>query len=101
VRVAELAGVRDLVIAELESLGDRVRVPQPGGAFYALIRVNTRQKDMEIVERLIKEFGVAVMPGNTFGMDEGCYLRVAFGALDKDSVAAGMGRLVKGLRAIN
>ncbi len=101
VRVAELAEVRDLVIAELESLGDRVRVPQPGGAFYALVRVNTRQKDMEIVERLIKEFGVAVMPGNTFGMAEECYLRVAFGAMDKDSVAAGMGRLVKGLRAIN
>jgi aspartate/methionine/tyrosine aminotransferase len=98
--IAGLAGVRDLVIGELEGLGNRVRVPEPGGAFYALARVNTKQKDMEVVERLIKEFGVAVMPGSTFGMEDGCYLRVAFGALDRESVAEGMGRLVKGLRGM-
>jgi hypothetical protein len=33
-------------------------------------------------------------------MTEGCYFRVAFGALQKASVAEGIGRLVTGLRAI-
>jgi len=92
--------VREMVLGELAELGDRVRVLDPGGAFYALMKVETRMKDMEIVEKLIKEFGVAVMPGSTFGEQGGCYLRVAYGALDRESVAEGMGRLVNGLQAI-
>ena len=41
-----------------------------------------------------------MLPGATFGMAEGCYLRIAYGALQKDSVAEGIGRLVRGLRAM-
>lgn len=55
---------------------------------------------MELVERLIREHGVAVMPGNAFGMESGCYLRVAYGALRKETAAEAVGRLVRGLRAI-
>jgi hypothetical protein len=33
-------------------------------------------------------------------VNEGCYFRVAYGALQKDTVAEGIGRLVRGLRAI-
>ena len=99
-KIRGLSGVREMVLGELAELGDRVRVPDPGGAFYALMKVETRMKDMEVVEKLIKEFGVAVMPGSTFGVQEGCYLRVAYGALDRESVAEGMGRLVNGLQAI-
>lgn len=97
-RIAGLAGVRDLVLDELSKLGDRVHVPVPGGAFYALMKVNTSKKDMEIVEALIQRHGVAVMPGSTFGAGDGCYLRIAYGALNKDSVAEGMGRLVNGIK---
>jgi aspartate/methionine/tyrosine aminotransferase len=55
---------------------------------------------MQVVERLIREFGVAVIPGTTFGMQQGCYLRVAYGALDADTIAEGIGRLVRGLKSI-
>jgi aspartate/methionine/tyrosine aminotransferase len=55
---------------------------------------------MELVERLIREYRVAVLPGTTFGMDRGCYLRVACGALETETAAAGIRRLVKGLKAI-
>ena len=89
--------VRDLVLTELGSLGDRCRVPQPDGAFYALVKVNTKLKDMQLVESLISDFGVAVMPGSTFGVTGGCTLRIAYGALERQSVADGMGRLVRGL----
>ena len=55
---------------------------------------------MELVERLIREYQVAVIPGTTFGMEDGCYLRVAYGALQQETAAEGIGRLVRGLRAI-
>ena len=55
---------------------------------------------MVLGERLIREHKVAVIPGPAFGMTEGCVFRVAYGALQKDTVAEGIGRLVKGLRAI-
>jgi aspartate/methionine/tyrosine aminotransferase len=48
---------------------------------------------------LIREHKVAVIPGTAFGMP-GCYFRVAFGALQKATVAEGIGRLVTGLRAL-
>jgi aspartate/methionine/tyrosine aminotransferase len=100
-QIKPFGGVRDLVLSELATLGDRLHVPTPGGAFYALIRVNSPCHDMTLVESLIREFGVALMPGSTFGTPKGtCYLRVAYGALAKDTVAEGMGRLVKGLRSL-
>ena len=49
---------------------------------------------------LIRGYGVAAMPGGTFGQSAGCSLRIAYGALDRDSVADGMGRLTKGLREL-
>ena len=75
-------------------------MPEPGGAFYALMKLETPLNDMDVVEKLIREFGVAVMPGSTFGAEDGCYLRVAYGALDREGVAEGVGRLVRGLRTV-
>jgi len=99
-QTAGFADVRDLVLHELSTLGDRVDLPRPDGAFYALMRVRTDRSDMQLIERLVADHGVAVMPGSTFndsppaGM---CSLRVAYGALAKDTVAEGIGRLVRGL----
>ncbi|MHC4207043.1 MAG: pyridoxal phosphate-dependent aminotransferase, partial [Planctomycetota bacterium] len=50
--------------------------------------------------QLIERHKVAVIPGMTFGMQDKCYLRVAYGALRKDTAAEGIGRLVKGLKQI-
>jgi aspartate/methionine/tyrosine aminotransferase len=92
-----LLSVRELVLSQLAALGERVRVPKPEGAFYALIETDTTQTDMEIVQRLIRDYGVATMPGSTFGVTDRTALRVAFGSLQSDTVAEGMGRLVRGL----
>jgi aspartate/methionine/tyrosine aminotransferase len=92
--------VRDLVMERLAGLGDRCRVPRSDGAFYALLQLDTALSDLVVVERLIREFGIAVMPGNTFGVNEGCAVRLAYGALAKDTVSEGIGRLVRGLEAI-
>jgi aspartate/methionine/tyrosine aminotransferase len=96
-RIESFEQVRNLVLDELTALGRRCRVPRPDGAFYALMKVETAKSDLALVESLIREFGVAVMPGATFGVEEGCSLRIAYGALDAKTVAEGMGRLVRGL----
>jgi len=98
--VRELASIRDIVFAELSAVAPLVSVPAADGAFYVLLKVATAQDPMTIAERLIREHKVAVIPGPAFGMTDGCYFRVAYGALQKASVAEGIGRLVKGLRAI-
>lgn len=95
-----LAEAAALVRERLATLGDRIHLPGMEGAFYGLVRLETDLDDMTIVRRLIEEHGVAVIPGRTFGLHTGCYLRVAYGALDKDSVASAMDRLVGGLHEI-
>ncbi len=55
---------------------------------------------MDLVERLVRDFGVAVIPGTTFGLSEGCYLRVSYGALTEQTATEGIRRLVKGLRSL-
>jgi aspartate/methionine/tyrosine aminotransferase len=98
--VAELAEIRDIVIANLASLAPLASVPAADGAFYVLLKVNTDLQPMEMTERLIREHRVAVIPGPAFGMTSGCFFRVAYGALQRATVEEGIGRLVGGLRAI-
>jgi len=98
--VAELAGIRDVVVSELSALAPLASVPAADGAFYVLLKVDTTLPPMQIAERLVREHRVAVIPGPAFGMTAGCSFRVAYGALQKETVAEGIGRLVGGLRAI-
>ena len=98
--VEELGEVRKMTLEKLSHLHKFVTVPTPYGAFYCLLRVKTDLNAMTIVERLIREYKVAVIPGFTFGLEEGCSLRVAYGALEKHTVLDGMDRLVSGLRDI-
>ncbi len=98
--VRDLADTRRLVLDALRGLGPLAHVPPADGAFYCLLNLNTKMDPLVLTERLIREHLVAVMPGPAFGLTDGCYVRVAFGALHKDTVAEGIGRLVTGLRAI-
>ena len=98
--VRELASIRDIVFSELNTLAPLARVPAADGAFYALLKVETALAPLALAERLIREYRVAVIPGDAFGMTDGCYFRVAFGALQKATVQEGIGRLVAGLQTI-
>ncbi len=99
-KIAGFEAVRDMVLAEFDRLGERCEVPRPDGAFYALVKLRTKKTDIQLVESLIREFGIAVMPGRTFGVCDVCSIRVAYGALDSKTVAEGMGRLVRGLERL-
>ncbi|MBN1628329.1 MAG: pyridoxal phosphate-dependent aminotransferase [Thermoleophilia bacterium] len=99
-KLASIAVVREHVLEELDGIRDICTVPAAEGAFYVLLRVDTSVEPMALVERLVREFGVAVIPGTTFGLSQGCYLRVSYGALTQDTVAEGVRRLVRGLSSI-
>jgi aspartate/methionine/tyrosine aminotransferase len=97
--VAALDAVRREVHATLQEAGDQIDAPATDGAFYVLLRVRTDLDAFTLTRRLIERHKVAVVPGSAFGVTDSCALRVSFGALDRDSVAAGLARLVTGLRA--
>jgi aspartate/methionine/tyrosine aminotransferase len=98
--VRELAAVRELVLSELAAVPDACTVPRPDGAFYCLVRVHTRLDSLSCASRLVEEHRVAAVPGSAFGLHDGCYLRVSYGALDRETVSEGISRLVTGLRTL-
>jgi aspartate/methionine/tyrosine aminotransferase len=98
--IETIGDVRQVVLGQLAGLAGRIDPPRSEGAFYVLLRVHAEDNDMALVERLIREFGVAVIPGSAFGATDGCYLRIAYGALQKETVTEGIGRLVRGIKAL-
>jgi len=95
-----IAEVRDIVVHELQALKGICTASPADGAFYVFLKVHADMESMTLVERLIKEHRVAVIPGMAFGLQEGCCLRVSYGALERESVVEGLRRLTSGLRAI-
>ncbi|MBE9003785.1 pyridoxal phosphate-dependent aminotransferase [Fortiea sp. LEGE XX443] len=98
--IGAISQVRQLVIDSLNNLQGLCTIAQADGAFYFFLKVHTQMDAFELVKRLIQEYKVAVIPGTTFGMENGCYLRVAYGALQPDTAKAGIERLVQGLENI-
>lgn len=99
-KLEEIKRVRRLVWEGLQELKPVCHVPRTAGAFYFLMGLRTEMPAMEVVERLVREHRVAAIPGDAFGLHEGCYLRVSFGALKPQTAQEGVGRLVRGLKAI-
>jgi len=95
-----LARVRGAVLSRLGEIPDLVAVPPARGAFYLFAKVRTEMRAIALSERLVREHRVAVIPGETFGLAEGCYLRIAYGSLREETAVEGVDRLVKGLAAI-
>jgi len=98
-KLRAIAATRAAVQRGLAQL-DGSEVPPADGAFYFLLRVPTERHPMEVAERLIREYGVAVIPGNAFGLETGCHLRLAYAALPQATIMEGVERLVRGLNAL-
>jgi aspartate/methionine/tyrosine aminotransferase len=99
-RLASIRDCRQIVLTALEKLREICTVPRTQGAFYFLLRLHQKVDPMNLTEQLIRQHGVAVIPGTAFGLMEACFLRVAYGALEKATAAEGIGRLVTGLQKI-
>ncbi|MGK7931874.1 MAG: pyridoxal phosphate-dependent aminotransferase [Microcystaceae cyanobacterium] len=91
--------VRQIVLEKLNALQDFCTLIPTQGAFYVFLKINQPIDDFTLVKYLIEHHKVAVLPGNTFGLKDGCYLRIAFGALQKETVSEGIDRLVTGITA--
>jgi aspartate/methionine/tyrosine aminotransferase len=95
-RLPALDTVRRLVRDLLSTRPDLYSLGPSDGAFYVLLRVRTGLTPLALVERLVRDYRVAAIPGTTFGL-EGCVLRLSYGALEPATVEAGVRRLADGL----
>lgn len=99
-QLREIAKVRAILSQQLHSVANICTIAPAKGAFYYFLKVNTNLDDLALVKRLIEDYRVAVIPGSTFGMQNGCYLRVAYGSLKLATAEAGIKRLTAGLKDI-
>jgi aspartate/methionine/tyrosine aminotransferase len=97
---AGLRDVRDAAMEILDSLGEVCEFRRPRGGFYLFLKLASSRSDMDIVESLIRDHGVAVLPGSAFGETAGCSIRISYGALDADTVLEGVQRLGRGLTQV-
>ena len=98
--IGQIKTVRNELYHALQEISDFCITPKTNGAFYFLVKLDTKLSGMKVVESLIKNHKIAVIPGETFGLTNGCYLRIAYGALDKKTSSEGIQRLIKGLSEI-
>ena len=103
-KIRALGEIRARALATLSELKDVVTVPPAQGAFYLFLRLHqlmdTPFDALQVTRYLIEKHRIAVVPGDAFGPVNGCYLRVSYGALDKETVHEGIARLVNGLRQL-
>ena len=92
-----IAAARTSLYNALKQIDDICYTAKTKGAFYFLLRLETQLSGMQLVEQLIKNYKVAGIPGETFGMEKGCYLRVAYAALTKPRMQQAISRLLDGL----
>lgn len=96
-QLAQIQQNRLTLLSELRAVDGIINEPVAEGAFYIFIKLASELSDFAVAEKLIREFRVAVIPGSAFGMQQGCYLRIAYGALDTDNLSVASQRLTQGL----
>jgi aspartate/methionine/tyrosine aminotransferase len=97
-KIKAIAQVRNLVLRSLAGISNLCEVPSPQGAFYCFLRVRGDVDSMHLVRELVTQHRVAVIPGTAFGIQRGCYVRLAYGALTEATAAAGLNRFIKGMK---
>ena len=95
--VSAIAKVRESILKKLQDLPATCTVVIPDGAFYCFLKVASDLSDLDLVKRLIDTYKVAVIPGQAFGMEDSCYLRISYGSLTSENAALGIDRLVQGI----
>jgi aspartate/methionine/tyrosine aminotransferase len=99
-RLPELAAKREQVITRLQPLKGLCEIPEPEGAFYLLLKINTEKNDLELAKMLIDDFKVAAIPGSAFGLNDNPCLRISYGMLGQTQLDAAISRLINGIRRL-
>jgi len=98
--IQSLGQVRDVVWEALTPLKRKCHIAHSKGAFYFFVKIPTTLDSLTLAKKLITEHGVATIPGQAFGMHQGCYLRISYGALTKETAKEGIDRLVRGIQSL-
>ncbi|WP_373479214.1 pyridoxal phosphate-dependent aminotransferase [Geminocystis sp.] len=93
----EINKVREIMLNSLRQISDICQVSNSDGAFYFFLKINTDENSFDLTKKLIENYQVAVIPGTTFGIENDCCLRVAYGSLNYETAFIGINRLVEGL----
>ena len=90
---------RDYLVPALNAMGLKTLMPK--GAFYLFVDVrSTGLSDEDFALKLLKEFGVACVPGSAFGASGAGFVRMSYAtSLDKIKLAAS--RIAKMLKSIS
>ena len=99
--VAAFRRRRDYLVGRFRDGAPGVEFVEPHGAFYLFFRVDGLNRAKPVTgsafcERLIKEFGVAIVPGAAFGDDR--WVRLSYACSDKE-LAAATDRIIACFRA--
>jgi aspartate/methionine/tyrosine aminotransferase len=92
--------VRSDMIARLEERPDLCALSPGEGALYVFPRVHTALDSMTVGRRLVAEFGVAVVPGEAFGVTDACHVRLSFAGLEAAGASDALARLIAGFEAL-
>ena len=101
-RMQQIVANRELCRSMLRALADKglIKPPHVEGALYAFIALSDRVCDIAAIEKLVVDFGVAVIPGYAFGRQYNNCIRVSYGALSTKRLEVGLTRLAKGLSSL-
>ena len=91
---------RQICIEALRALEIDHHMAPSHGAFYLYLDFPHSVSSMTLVRRLIDEFGIAGIPGSTFGHSNHCSIRISYGAFDTRTTTEAVSRLVAGLNSI-
>jgi aspartate/methionine/tyrosine aminotransferase len=100
-RIEALARVRQSVHAKLSRLGDLASFPETEGAFYVLMNLPGVEDPLAFSRAMVERHRVATIPGFAFGLADTRRVnaqRLAYGALDPDTVGEGVDRFVDAVR---
>lgn len=101
-KLEDMAEVRKIVFDNLSPLKSTCSIPTGNGAFYVFIRLpqlKTPMTSLELAKKLVTEHKVATIPGESFGMTDGVYLRLSYGALTPEDAKEGITRFVQGVQS--
>lgn len=99
-QLPHLRQVRAVVVDGLKASPAICPMQPAQGAFYQFVKLNTARNDLDVVQALIRDYHIAVIPGRAFGVQQGTFLRLSYGMLDVEQSTLAVARLLDGLAAL-
>lgn len=102
--LGEMKRSRDLLTAALAPLRAQGLIGEAtsAGGFYLFVPLDAKRagSGRGIAERLVREHGVAVVPGEAFGMERRPFLRLSYGNIRPEAMEAAASRLAAALAVV-